>query len=324
MASLSVGVALCTYNGARYVRAQLDSITQQTRLPAHVMIADDGSTDATLDIVRQWARAAAGVGIRVTILDTPGPGGVTANFARALAAVDADLIALCDHDDVWLPDRLEVAAQAFDDEAILLHHSNARLVESDGVTEIGQLSEVLKFPIEWPNPPHGAFGALLRRNLVTGAATMVRRSLLATAAPFPSDWVHDEWLAILAAAQGGIAYTPEPLIRYRQHGANQIGVSSLGLSGKFRRMVEPRGDRNATLARRAAALVERLEATETPQDYLAVAQQKARFEARRAAWPAGRAVRLPRVLREAARGTYPRLSSQGWLDVVRDALQPAR
>lgn len=318
---MNIGVALCTFNGAAYLRAQLDSISAQSKRPSHVVIADDGSSDATLEIVRAWAAEAESDGIRVTVIEAPGPGGVTANFERALLAVDGDLIALCDQDDLWFPERLERAAAAFVTDDILLHHSNARVVKSDGVTEIALLASVLGFPNRWPNPPGGVFAQLVRRNLVTGATTMIRRSLLEFATPFPSSWVHDEWLAVLAAAHGNIAYTSEPLIGYRQHGANQIGVAALGLRGKLRRMNEPRGDHHQVLATRSRDLVERLASTSAPAAWQALARDKEEFERRRATWPSSRGTRWLHVIREMPRRTYPRLSSRGWLDVIRDITQ---
>lgn len=321
---MNIGVALCTFNGAAYLRPQLDSICAQTRLPSHVVIADDGSTDSTLEIARAWAAEADRMGIRVTLIEAPGPGGVTANFERALLAVEAELIALCDQDDLWFPDRLERAAAEFDVEDVLLHHSDAHVVEADGVTEIALLSRILGLPHGWPEIPGGAFTQLVRRNVVTGATTMVRRRLLTLATPFPSAWVHDEWLAALASAHGTIAYTPQPLIAYRQHGANQIGVGALGVRGKLHRLLEPRSGRHTLLAARSRDLVERLTLTSAPAALRDLATAKEVFERRRASWPESRGTRWMHVIREIPRLTYPRLSSQGWLDVVRDAAQPTQ
>lgn len=318
-----VGVALCTYEGATYLREQLDSILAQSRLPDEVVIADDGSADATVEIARAWSLEAIAAGIEVTLIDEPGPGGTAANFARALHASTADVIALSDQDDVWAPDRIASALPAFDDEAVLLHHSDARLVDAAGAPHHATLADAVGIPQSWPEPTGGAYRTLVRRNLVTGATAMVRRELLALAGEFPRAWVHDEWLAITAAAHGRIAYSPTPLIDYRQHGSNQIGVEVPSLSYKWRRMREPRGDRHEVLHARATALVARLRETEAPAAAVQLATAKARFEERRAAWPRSRSVRWLWVWRECMRGTYPRLSSQGWMDVVRDCVQPA-
>ena len=97
------------------------------------------------------------------------------------------------------------------------------------------------FELDWI---HGgrAFDVFLRRNLVTGATTVLRRSLLAHAAPFPVEWLHDEWLAIIAAAIGRVDVLEDELIDYRQHESNQIGAQR----DTFVRKVRRRSARGAT------------------------------------------------------------------------------
>ncbi|WP_403023546.1 glycosyltransferase family 2 protein [Salinibacterium sp. GXW1014] len=322
----TISVALATYNGERFVAEQVESILAQSRRPDELVVADDGSTDATLDIIRATHEAARS-GVSLRVLDPGGRRGVTKNFERAVSACEGELIVLSDQDDRWHPDRLERAAASFEARpGLLLQHSDARLVDA-----AGRPLDVGLFEALWVSPAerqaiHGgeAFSAYLRRNLVTGATVAFRATLLEYAMPFPSTWVHDEWLAAIAAAIGEVELVEEPLIDYRQHGANQIGATKPTLRYRISRMLEERGDRYEILAVRAEALADRLAQLPVPEAILAAARDRARFDRVRAGLPRRRLARLGTVLDEHRAGSYRRLSSQGALDVFRDILQPAR
>lgn len=325
---LTVSVALCTYNGEQFVGAQLRSIFGQTRLPAEIVVSDDASTDGTLAVVERVFDEFRGVGVRTRVIRNATPLGVVSNFEQATLATDGDLVALSDQDDVWRPDRLELVASRFDaDPDLLLLHSDARLVDGGGAPLQHSLFEALEVSETERAEIHGgrAFRALMRRNLVTGATAVMRRSLVDRAAPFPAPWVHDEWLAAIAAGLGRVDVVEESLIDYRQHGSNQIGASKLGLRGKLGRLVEPRGDRNRYLLERATVLQARLDALGDDVDpgIRAVAREKVAHHRARVALPARRVSRFAAVLREARTGRYL-LYSRGYADLVRDLVQPAR
>jgi hypothetical protein len=172
---------------------------------------------------------------------------------------------------------------------------------------------------------HGdAFSALLRRNLVTGATTVLRRSLLAYALPVPAPWIHDEWLAVIAAAVGSVSAVDDQLIDYRQHGTNQIGATKLTLGQKVGRLFEHRGNRYSYLVDRAAVLAERMLSMSDTVGAARIEQagEKLAHQRVRAGLPAARVRRIAAVLREARTGRYGRFS-RGSADVLRDLLQPA-
>ncbi len=318
-----ISVALCTYNGARFLRTQLESIAAQSVQPLEIVLADDGSTDGTVDVARAWARTSD---IELRILPGARRLGVTANFERALRAAHHEFIVLSDQDDVWHPDRVRSSVARLEaDPAALLVHTDARLVGPDGEPLGAGLLEALRAtPAERALiSSTGAFRAHLRRNLATGATTTIRAALLEAALPFPASWVHDEWLTIVAAALRGARFLDTDTIDYRQHGSNEIGVTLLGTRQLIRRMLAPRGDRYTRLADRAAALENRLATLAVPEEYRRLSRSKAAFERARAAYPRARVTRLPAVLGELVRGRYSRLSSQGRLDAVRDLVQPA-
>lgn len=323
---MNFSVALCSRNGERYLDAQLRSIVEQSLRPAEVVVSDDASTDGTVGIARSWKDRAERVGVEIRILRRDAPLGITRNFQAALEECRGDLIALADQDDVWDPSRLEVAAEAHlrHPDALLIH-ADARLVDASG----GALGTTLLSALSLTADERRAmasghpFAAYLRRNLVTGATATLRAELVRRAAPFPVSWLHDEWLAIMGAALGETRVIDRPLIDYRQHGDNQVGVREPTLGYRLGRMLEPRGDRYRLLAERGRVLVDRLIAVGAAPEVVELARGKAGFEERRSRYPARRVARVPAVLRELGRGSYSAYSSQGRLDVVRDLLQPS-
>ncbi len=318
----TISVALGTHNGARFLEEQLISILEQSMPPAQIVLSDDASSDDTVEVAERVVAEHRGT-VRLDVLRNPTALGVTANFAQAIAATTGDLVALSDQDDLWMPHRLETMAARFADRPNLtLLHGDARLVDAEGQPLEQTLLGAIEFtPAERAAYREGrVFDSLLRRNLVTGATTMFRRSLLEIAAPLPPEFVHDEWLGIIAAATGEVDVYPEPLGDYRQHGGNQIGAKRLSLLGKARRMLEPRGARNERLERNSAILLERIE-TIAPE-HLPAVREKYEHERVRNAFPASRWARLGPVLREARTGRYA-LSARGRADIVRDLLQPA-
>jgi glycosyltransferase involved in cell wall biosynthesis len=327
----SVSVALCTRNGAAHLEEQLSSIFGQSVLPDEIVVADDASSDDTVAIVQAAFERGSGYEAhtqpRLVLIQNPEPLGVTANFQRAMEACTGDLVILSDQDDVWHPNRLSVALAIFERSPSLdMLYSDARLVDDIGAPLGQSLFEALGITtVERDAIRAGeGFNALLRRNLVTGATAVVRRALVERAIPFPAPWIHDEWLAIIAAATGDLDFSPKQLIDYRQHASNQIGVRKLGPRDKVRRIREPRGDRNRYLLERAQVLLARLEQLGklVSADKLQLARGKVEHQRVRADLPSARPQRWLPVLREVRTRRYF-LFSRGWGDVVRDLVQPA-
>ncbi|MDR6904629.1 cellulose synthase/poly-beta-1,6-N-acetylglucosamine synthase-like glycosyltransferase [Agromyces sp. 3263] len=324
-----VSVALGTHNGVRFLPQQLESILAQTSPVNEIVLSDDASSDNTTALARQVVaahRAATDASTpELVVLDNSTALGVTANFEQALRAASGDLIALCDQDDVWHPDRVERALREFAARPGLdLVAAEARLVD-DADEPIGSsLFETLGVDdgLRRRLASDAAFEELLKRNVLTGATMMVSRSLVERAAPFPASWVHDEWLAMVASVGGGIAVVAEPLIDYRQHGGNQIGVARLGPGGRVARLREPRTERNAKLLARAEDLAERLPSIATGDAHVeSEARAKLDHELMRQAIPPRRLRRLTPVWREWRSGAYSRYG-RGAQDVLRDLVQP--
>lgn len=288
------------------------------------MVSDDGSTDHTITEVHRVLIAS---GLPYRVIENRVALGVSKNFEQAVLATSGDIVVLCDQDDIWHPTRLERAVAQFEARPDLtLLFSDARMVDAAGEPLGYSLFDALEISSADRQAIHAGngFSTLLRRNVATGATMAFRRSLLDVAAPFPVEWVHDEWLTILAAAVGTVDLLEEPLIDYRQHRGNQIGAREPSLSHKIRRVLQPRGDRNRDLAVRTGILVEKLASlgdAVKPADLTAV-RGKLRIERMRADLPENRLARILPVLKEARSGDYARFTSQGNTEILRDLFQP--
>lgn len=329
MPTPSVSVALCTCNGAAYVAEQVDSILRQSLPVMEIVVRDDASQDGTLSVVEQtWLgeRARGGRVPELRITRNPERLGVARNFEAALLDCRGDLIALCDQDDRWDPDRLAAVVPRFErDPELLLVHGNANLVDRGGHSIHSTLFEALAISEgELRSIERGrGWEALLDRNLVTGATAVLRTRLRDASLPIPPHWLHDEWLGMMAALLGGLAVERRPLLAYRQHGANQIGARRASPLDLVRRAFSARGDWHADKAERAgelAARVRDLPIAAGPEALEAVEQKVAHHRAR-AQLPAPRAARLAPVWREWRTGRYRRFG-RGVQGVLRDLLQP--
>ncbi len=256
-----LSVAMCTYNGSRYVRAQIDSILKQTMPIDELIVSDDGSTDGTTNIIRETFSGMYTP--RLVILQGERLG-ITRNFERALSACNGEILFLCDQDDVWLPNKVEIFVRFMEQHPdVLLAFSNARLVDAEGQDlgasqfEMVRLSRRLIRSLTGRSP----MTALLRRNVVTGATVALRRELLVFARPFVNGWLHDEWLAICASAKSRVGVIEEPLVHYRQHSNNQCGMRPSGLKEKLSIAAESKQSNQGAV--RLERLLERLDGVES-------------------------------------------------------------
>lgn len=221
-------ILLATYNGAEYLPEQIASIQAQTHHHWRLLVRDDGSTDATVSIVRKFAAADR----RIELLDDGrGNLGVVGNFAALADAAlkqPARYVAFCDQDDVWQPqklawqlERMAAAEREAGENTPIAVHSDLAVVDR-------QLRPVhpsfLRYQGLWHESEH-PLRTLVVQNFVTGCTLLVNRPLLELAVPLPSQaLVHDWWLALVAASAGRLEFLPQATVLYRQHGGNTIGA----------------------------------------------------------------------------------------------------
>lgn len=224
-----ITILLCTYNGARFLAAQLASIEQQSHQNWRLIISDDRSTDATLAIIHHFAQRTGKI-IEVREGPRQGP---SANFL-ALAAdpsIPGDYFAFCDQDDVWHRDKLSRALdwmRAVPEDLPAVYGARTRLICAGG--------KALGYSRRFSRPPRFA-NALVQS--IAGANTMLfnratKRMLEETG---PLNVVsHDWWAYQLVSGSGGVVhYDPEPPLDYRQHADNRIG-SNRGLRAQWKRL----------------------------------------------------------------------------------------
>jgi len=228
-----VSVALATYNGAQYIDAQLNSLAAQTLLPAELVVSDDGSSDDTLAIVRTFSLRAP---FPVRIVDKTERLGFGDNFLFAVAQCQYDVIALCDQDDVWLPDKLRQGVRRLvaDDSLMSLHRLTLTdaLLAPIGIWDQGITADRTYEPLELD--PWSGWGntMIFRRSLATLVPPGQRPRQPEANRPL----THDIWLYILAAGLGRVSHIVEPLILYRQHGGNALGMTKPRLGTRLRTM----------------------------------------------------------------------------------------
>ncbi len=323
---LTASVVLCTYNGERYIRQQLDSLLTQSRLPEQILAVDDASTDRTWEILQAFAGQARERGIAVDVQRNPDNLGYVRNFETAFQRAGTDVIFVCDQDDVWDPEKLAVMHERFTaDHDLVLLHSDARLVDAR-LDDLGcSLFDALELrPGELRRVHEGCgFDVLLRRSIVTGATMAFRHGLLAFAVPFGDGWIHDEWLAIMASAIGKVDVVERKLIDYRQHDANQLGMRRRTLDVKVREMGLSRAQLLRNDARRMESLLQRLRLLPVAVARHIPARVQDKLEHTRVRMhitDSARIKRISPILREAASGRYRRYGA-GIRSVLRDLLR---
>ena len=312
-----LSVALCTYNGEQFLQEQLDSYLLQTRQPDEVMVRDDGSTDGTVAILKQFVETAP---FPVRILPGGDNLGYARNFERVVAACSGDLIALSDQDDVWVPEKLaRLEAALGDDLTCLLAFSDARLVDTN-LRPLGQtIWESLNLSaVNVQRIREGGVSSLLYyRPVVTGATVCFRRELAEQAFPSGVDFWHDAWLALAAELLGRVEAVEDSLVLYRQHGANTLGAPK-AISPLWKRVRNAlgRSPQSETAMRESETTTERFygaaHAYARSRGWLRpVVDRRLGERVRHAAFRSDlgpRRVRLQRVTREFASGRYIKFS----------------
>jgi len=233
-----VSVVLATFNGAQFLEEQLESLVQQTQLPDELIAVDDASTDGTQEILQEFARRAP---FPVELVLQEYRVGTSPNFEEGIVRSSGEIIAICDQDDRWRPDKIAVMASRMAREPdVLMAFSDAVLIDAEGKRIGGSRWRVSGFsPRVWRTMELDPFGPMLGRQVVSGCTAAFRRELVPAILPMPAglhpalgDIMYDRWISLVAAALGPVMTIPERLIEYRIHPAQQIGIPAL----KIRRL----------------------------------------------------------------------------------------
>lgn len=235
-----VVIVMCTYNGGRWLRAQLDSFAAQDLTNWALVVSDDGSSDDSCDIVRAFAQDH-----RVTLhmaahdqTTLAPPQRATRNYMQTLMRADLPLgpdtyLAFADQDDIWRPDKLShaMASLRASDAPVALYGGQSRHVREDGT------------PLAFSRSPRRAAGLknALVQNVVSGHAAMLSPQAvnrLRDAGLPDGIWYHDWWIYLLISATGGTVLVDDHVgLDYRQHDTNVMGAGR-GSSARRRRLIQ--------------------------------------------------------------------------------------
>lgn len=229
---MKVTIVLTTYNGERFLADQIRSIQEQTYTDWQLLIRDDGSTDATAEIIRQFQAEDE----RISFINDGEVEnlGVIKSFHRLIHHQEADFYFFSDQDDVWLPDKLQMCldeAQHYSVETPLLVYTDLKVVDE-------QLRVQSESMIR--SQSHHANTQLLQElteNTVTGGVAMMNHRLAQMWTKTEGILMHDWYLALLASALGHLVYIDQPGELYRQHGNNVLGARTL--SKRMKKWMRP-------------------------------------------------------------------------------------
>ena len=239
MENKTVAVLMATYNGEKFLTEQIDSILMQTCQAFRLIVADDGSKDRTVEILKSYAKKYPK---KIQLLNfKDAAGGASKNFMRILKRAmkdDYEVFMFADQDDVWLPDKIQLMVNAYErtgeKERPVLVHSDLRVVNAELELESESFMEFSNF-----DPNEARLNKILVQNNVTGCTMLVNRALAAQVDEKIEGMImHDWYFALIAAAMGQIVYVDTPTIMYRQHNENTLGAKkNRGAGYVYRKLV---------------------------------------------------------------------------------------
>jgi glycosyltransferase involved in cell wall biosynthesis len=197
-------VVLAACQGERFIGEQLRSITAQLAQEDEIVVCDDASTDATIDVVLRMKDS------RIRVFANEIRLGYIRNFERAISFARGDTIYFSDQDDVWLPNKIAAMESAL------------RLkpcVASDAIVVNEGLSLIHESYFAWRGTRGFSAAEMFRKPAIIGATLACKRAYLSTVMPFPEGVPHDFWLTVNAAWDDAFGFVAEPLILYRRHEA---------------------------------------------------------------------------------------------------------
>lgn len=202
-----VSIALCVYNGEKYLEEQLDSLVNQTYPNIEIVVVDDGSRDRSLDILRAYQEKYPFFRIFENEVNL----GYVKNFEKAIGLCAGEYIALCDQDDIWDLEKISKQVAGIGDNLLIYHDSAFMDEQGRQMTWKRKMSDIIHL-YRGDDPK-----VFLYFNCVSGHSILFKRDLRDEFLPFNPNHFHDHWIAYVAVNLGSIEVIPETLVRYRQH-----------------------------------------------------------------------------------------------------------
>ncbi|RYX87335.1 glycosyltransferase [bacterium] len=203
-----VSIALCTYNGEKYLPEQLDSLIKQDYPNLEIIIVDDASRDATVEIIKSCRSEK----IRIKLLINESNIGFNQNFKKAIDSCNGDFIAIADQDDIWLSDKISAMMLNIKDNLLLYHDSE--FIDANGFSKGKSISTLHRFVKK------DCTMQLLYNNCVSGHACLFKKSFIDIVPNVPKDMYYDWWFAYTAACLGKLDFINLKLVKHRRHSAS--------------------------------------------------------------------------------------------------------
>ena len=205
-----ISIVMCTYNGEKYIKQQLNSLVNQTYKIFEVIVQDDCSKDNTIKIVKEFEN-----NLPLKIYINKENIGFNKNFEEAILKSNGDFIALCDQDDVWENNKLQILIEEIGDSTLI--YSNSLLVDS----QLNSLNKTLKDRLKIDFISSFSAVNFLFNNCVSAHSMLFKKELLEYVR-IPENFYFDEYIAAVAASLNGVKYIDKNLVLYRQHDSNAL------------------------------------------------------------------------------------------------------
>lgn len=223
---MKLSVALCTFNGSKFIEQQINSILNQTIKVDEIIVCDDKSSDATVSILKKLQVTHPSIVIIENEINLRS----TKNFEKAIQLCSGDYIFLADQDDLWNEKKVEKTLEIFNKNSLAEGvFSNADIIDDSNLIIPNKTiwDSVFFFEKEMPKPIDFLDIILKNGNIVTGATLCIKKEVKSFICPFSEENLHDEWIAKILAVRKTLYYSKDNLISYRIHGNQQVGMKNL-------------------------------------------------------------------------------------------------
>lgn len=233
-----IDILMAAYNSEKFLNAQVDSIINQTYTDWQLIIRDDCSSDNTVKIIQEYEQKYPN---KIKLFQAEKNSGAKANFNCLLKLSKSEYIMFCDHDDVWLPNKIELTFNKMKEieknmaeEAPILVFTDKSIVDENlNITNISSANSE-KFNVKTIK-----LNNLLVQNVASGCTIMINRKLLEISGEIPADAImHDHYCMLIASIFGNVGYVDTPTMLYRQHSSNEIGATPYGYSYFLKKITE--------------------------------------------------------------------------------------
>ncbi|NDA62509.1 MAG: glycosyltransferase family 2 protein [Chitinophagia bacterium] len=209
-----ISVVMATYNGKNFLAEQIDSLLAQTYSNIEIVICDDASTDGTSLLLAQYAAKYS----HIRVYHNKENIGFIRNFERAISLSSGSLVALCDQDDYWYPEKLSIQFKSLGNADLV--YCDSQICDKNLVSSKQTISTISNCL---------SYNSCLQQAVfcrIYGNTMLFKKSMLQGGLPFPTMIPHDWWIAYLASCKAGIVFCNRVLVKYRQHDQNLIGAAT--------------------------------------------------------------------------------------------------